>query len=76
MQLISINTEDKLSDIKFFHDKHRIDYSMCFGANQLALDYGIAAYPAIVILDKTGRVIFSGYGFDKGVIDSIIAENL
>lgn len=76
MQLISINTEDKLSDIKFFHDKYGIDYSMCFGAKQLALDYGIAAYPAIVIMDKNGRVIFSGYGFDKGVIDSIIADNL
>jgi len=76
MQLISMNTEDKLSDIKFFYDKHGIDYNMCFGAKQLALDYGIAAYPAIVILDKEGRVIFSGYGFEKGVIDSIIAENL
>jgi thiol-disulfide isomerase/thioredoxin/outer membrane lipoprotein-sorting protein len=76
LQLISINTADNLNDIKFFQDKHKIAYRMHFDGNKLAAEYGVAAYPTIIILDKAGKIIYSAAGFDQAVIEQIITENL
>ena len=50
---------------------------MVYRGEQLASNYGVSAYPTIIIADKTGKVIYAGRnGFNKEEIEKIIKENL
>ncbi len=76
-QLLSINAEDNEDDIKFFYEKHKPGYKMVFGAEQLAANYGVPSYPTVIIVDKTGKVIYTSKdGFNREEIDKVIKANL
>jgi thiol-disulfide isomerase/thioredoxin len=75
-ELLSINTEDKKENIAFFYNKFKPRYKMLFGAETLAEEYGIPAYPAIIILDKSGKIIYTAMGFDQQAIEKVIKANL
>jgi thiol-disulfide isomerase/thioredoxin len=74
-QLLSINTEDPKEDIAFFYKKHQPVYKMLFEGEQLAEQYGVSAFPTVIIIDKTGKIIYAG-GFDKVEIENLIKKNL
>ncbi|MBX3256613.1 MAG: TlpA family protein disulfide reductase [Chitinophagaceae bacterium] len=74
-QILSINTEDGIEDIAFFYNKHKPLYKMLFKGKMLAENYGVQAYPTVIILDKTGKIIYSN-GLDRHTIENIIEQNL
>ena len=74
-QLLSINTEDGIDDISFFFKKHSPNYKMLFGGDKLVEAYGIPAFPSIIILDQSGKIIYSGRnGFDQHAIEEVIKK--
>ncbi len=76
-QLLSINTEDKKEDIEFFYKKHKPVYKMLFNGEALVDSYGIPAFPAIIILNRAGKIIYVGdNGFDQVAIEKVIKKNL
>jgi thiol-disulfide isomerase/thioredoxin len=74
-QLLSINTQDAKEDIAFFYKKHKPVYKMLFAGGQLAEQYGVSAFPTVIIIDKTGKIIYAG-SFDKVEIEKLIKKNL
>jgi len=75
-QLLSINTEDTKEDIAFFYKKHKPVYKMLFKADRFVDEYGIYAFPSIILLNKSGKIIYAGGGFDQAAIEKIIKDNL
>ena len=75
-QLLSINTEDTKEDIAFFYKKHKPVYKILFKAERFVDEYGIYSFPGIILLNKSGKIIYSGGGFDQAVIEKIINDNL
>ncbi|MBX2925789.1 MAG: TlpA family protein disulfide reductase [Chitinophagaceae bacterium] len=75
LQILSINAEDGIEDIAFFYNKHTPLYKMLFEGKELAENYGVPAYPTVIILDKTGKIVYSN-GLDRHAIENIIRQNL
>jgi thiol-disulfide isomerase/thioredoxin len=74
-QLLSINAQDTKEDIAFFYKKHKPVYKMLYEGEQLAAQYGVSAFPTVIIIDKAGKIIYAG-GFDKVEIENLINKNL
>jgi thiol-disulfide isomerase/thioredoxin len=74
-QLLSINTKDTKEDIAFFYKKHKPVYKMLFEGNQIAEQYGVSAFPTVIIIDKAGKIIYAG-SYNKVVTEELIKKNL
>ncbi|WP_158796649.1 TlpA disulfide reductase family protein [Pedobacter sp. L105] len=60
-QIFAINTEDSDESIKSFINKNQVNYTVLWGDDKLVnANYGIAAFPKVVLIDKAGQVIYSG----------------
>jgi len=75
-QLLSLNTEDTKEDIAFFYKKYKPVYKMLFKADRFVDEYGIYSFPGIILLNKSGKIIYASGGFDQAAIEKIIKDNL
>jgi thiol-disulfide isomerase/thioredoxin len=76
MQLLSINAEDSRKDVAFFFIREHPAYKMLYNGKALAAQLGVPAYPTLIIVDSTGKVLYSGVGFDEAKIEGIVRSNL
>jgi thiol-disulfide isomerase/thioredoxin len=75
LQILAINTEDTPNAINSFVSLQKVEYVVLHGNNEsVNKNYGIGSFPQVVLIDKTGRVIYSGM-LDIPHIDEIIAKN-
>lgn len=75
-ELLAVNTEASRDDIKQFAAKHPMNYTVLFGnKSDINKDYGIYGFPLIVLIDKNGKVIYSG-GLEIDKITEIIDKNI
>ena len=75
-QLLAINTEDSRKDVAFFFTREHPAYQMLYNGKALAAQLGVPAYPTVIIADGSGKVLYSGVGFDQGAIERIIQKQL
>ncbi len=75
-ELLSINSEDAKEDMALFYKKYAPQFKMLWQGEKLAEYYGVSAYPTIILLDRTGKVLYTEVGFDEKKIEKIIEENL
>jgi thiol-disulfide isomerase/thioredoxin len=75
-QLLAINAEDSRKDIGFFFTREHPAYQMLYNGKALAAQLGVPAYPTLIIVDSSGKVLYSGVGFDQDKIEGIIRNNL
>jgi thiol-disulfide isomerase/thioredoxin len=68
-QLLTINIEDPVEDIKFFYDKYQPKYPMLFKGAGIFNSMGLAGCPSSVLLDRSGKVVKVFFGFDKNEIE-------
>jgi thiol-disulfide isomerase/thioredoxin len=73
-QLLTINIEDGVDDMKFFYNKYQPVYKMLFKGNTLFKSLGLSGCPSSVLLDKSGKVTQVFAGFDQQVIEKKIGE--
>jgi thiol-disulfide isomerase/thioredoxin/outer membrane lipoprotein-sorting protein len=74
LQIISINMYDPAETIEFFKNKNKPEYMILTGGESIAKVYGVEAYPAIVLVDRNGKVVYSSSGlFEKELEAAIIA---
>ena len=60
-RVLGLNTEDNQNAISVFVKKNQVEYPVFWGNNQeVNKTYGIAAFPQVVLIDKTGLIIYSG----------------
>lgn len=74
-EILSINTWDSKKDIEWFCKKHGVNYKVLMNGKELAEKYGAFAFPTIIIIDKEGKVLYSG-SFDQSKIEKIIDKAL
>lgn len=60
-RVLGLNTEDNQNAISVFIKKNQVEYPVFWGNNpELNKNYGIAAFPQVVLIDKAGLIIYSG----------------
>lgn len=75
-KLMAVNTEDNKKSIEFFVNKHLIKYPVLYGEqSKINKDYGISAFPQVVLIDKSGKVIYAG-NFDLKKLKSLIDKHI
>ena len=74
-KILGINTWDLQKDIAWFCNKHKVGYDILMNGKELAERYGIDAFPTMVLIDKEGKVLYSG-GFDQSRIEELIEKAL
>jgi thiol-disulfide isomerase/thioredoxin/outer membrane lipoprotein-sorting protein len=74
-QLVSINAYDKKDEIGFFYKRERPLYKMLYTGAAMAKELGVSYYPTVILVDKTGKVIYAGE-FDHVAIENLIKANL
>ena len=75
-KLLAINTEDSRKSITVFTANHKINYTVVYGDdNTVNKNYGIAYFPQAVLVNKAGKVIYSG-SVDVQLLKQIIEKNL
>lgn len=76
LEIISINAYEKKAEIDFFHKRENPAYQMLYNGEKFANALGIYAYPASIILDQNGKVIYTSRGFDKEKITQFLKQVL
>lgn len=76
LQIISINMHDPASTIDYFKNKNKPEFIILTGGDTIAKQYGVEAYPAFVLVDKTGKVVYSSSGLEEKELEAAIVANL
>lgn len=75
-KLLAINTEDSENSVELFIRNHQVKYTILRGNNlSINKNYGITSFPQVVLIDKTGVVIYSGQ-LDVQKIEELISKNI
>lgn len=74
LAILSVNAYDDRKEIDFFYQREKPAYKMLYNGEKLANDLGIYAYPAIVILDEAGKVVYSHSGFNREEIEAVLKK--
>ncbi|WP_421829026.1 peroxiredoxin family protein [Larkinella sp.] len=74
-ELLGINPHDSKGVIAVFKQKIQPAYPLLYDAQEVAKRYGIGLFPMVVLLDKTGKVLYSGE-FKRENVAKLIEENL
>lgn len=74
-QLVSINAWEKREQIDFFYKREKPLYKMLYNGEAMAKEWGVNGYPTVVLIDKTGKVIYSG-NFNYTKVEALIKANL
>ena len=76
LSVIGINRYDKQEDVHFFYEKNRPNFKTVLDKDgRIATSYGIDGFPTIVVIDKTGKVLYAG-GFDLKLLDGLLKTAL
>jgi thiol-disulfide isomerase/thioredoxin len=75
MQLLTVNAYDPIDDVKFFYNREKPTYKMLYNGRNLANQLGIAGYPTVLLINKEGKVIYSGL-FDRAKIEAVIKDHI
>jgi thioredoxin-related protein len=59
-QIIGINTHDTKEDINNFYQRTNPNFKTAFDNMKVTHDYGVQAFPTVVLIDKKGVVLYSG----------------
>lgn len=72
IKVVTVNFDYNLDETKHTIEKYKIDYKVLLGNAQFDKDYDIRTFPSYVIIDKTGKIIFS----ERGAIEGKKEESL
>jgi thiol-disulfide isomerase/thioredoxin len=75
-QLLTINIEDGVDDIKFFFNKYKPSYNMLFNGGELFDSLGLSGCPSAILLDRSGKIVDVSFGFNAENIEKKISELL
>ena len=74
-QIVGINVNDAKEDVQNFYQKHKPDFKSVYDNGKVTNDYGVGAFPTVVLLNKNGVVLYSG-DFDQERIEKLIGAAL
>lgn len=75
-RILGVNTEDNQNAVSTFIKKNQVEYPVFWGNNPAVnKNYGIAAFPQVVLIDKAGLIIYSG-NLDTEKITKLIDKSI
>jgi thiol-disulfide isomerase/thioredoxin len=74
-QLLAINVFDPPELIEQFRQKTKPTYPILYHGETVANTYGISYYPAVVLINKEGSILYAGH-FDPERLEELIRRNL
>ena len=66
-EIISINSYDPKEDVKWFCNKHKVSYNVLLNGKEVAQLHGVSAFPTFFVVDKEGKIIYAGTGYDETI---------
>jgi thiol-disulfide isomerase/thioredoxin len=79
-KVISINSYDSKTDVSWFCNKFKTNYTVLLNGKAVAEKYGVnGGYPSFIIIDKTGKILYSHTGYSISVqseVEEIIQKAL
>lgn len=76
IEILSVNAYEKKEEIDFFYQREKPAYTMLYNGEKLANSLGIYAYPTVVLLDRTGKIISVMEGVDQEQVEKAIKKAL
>ena len=76
LEIVSINMYDPASTIEAFKKKNGPEFAIATGGDSIATAYGVDAFPALVLLDPSGKVVYSSSGLQEKELEAAIVSNL
>ncbi len=72
LQVIGINMHDSKEDMNSFYQRNQPNFKTVYDNNgKITNDYGVEAFPTVVLIDKKGSVLYSG-DFDQEQIERLL----
>lgn len=75
LQILGINATDNQQAINQFVSRQKVSYTVLLGDSTVSKNYGISAFPQVILIDKNGNVLYSG-NVNIPALDALIRENL
>ncbi len=66
-EVIGINAYDTKNDVNWFSNKYNIDYPVLLNGKPVAEKYGVNGFPAFILIDKKGKVVYTAEGYSPAV---------
>jgi thiol-disulfide isomerase/thioredoxin len=76
LQLVSINIHDPEKTITSFKRRHNLAYTILVDGEKAGDDYGVGAYPALVLIGKDGKIVYSSLGLFEKELQAAITATL
>jgi thiol-disulfide isomerase/thioredoxin len=76
LQVVSINMYDPAATIELFKKNTNPEYTILTGGDSIATAYGVEAYPAFVLIGRSGKVVYSSSGLREPELEAAIVQNL
>lgn len=76
LEVVSINMHDSTPAIEFFKKKNKPGYLIMTGGDSIATAYGVDAFPAFVLIDPSGKVVYSSSGLQQSELEAAILSSL
>lgn len=74
-ELLALNVHDSNEIIETFIANNKPAYKILSDSKAVAKEYGVNAYPIVVLIDKKGVILYAG-GFDTEKIDKLVNSSL
>ena len=76
LEIVSVNMYDPAATIELFKKKNKPEFMIVTGGESIAAPYGVEAYPALVLIDRSGKVVYSSSGLFEKELEAAIMTNL
>ncbi|HKX84789.1 MAG TPA: TlpA disulfide reductase family protein, partial [Pyrinomonadaceae bacterium] len=76
LEVISINIHDPAATIGLFKRNNKPEFTILTEGAPTATEYGVNAYPGIVLIGKDGKVAYSSLGLFEKELEAAITANL
>ncbi|GAB3250759.1 hypothetical protein GCM10027347_08730 [Larkinella harenae] len=70
-RLLAINPYDSKETVAVFKQKIQPTYPLLYDGQEVAKKYGVGQFPVVVLIDKTGQIIYSG-GYEPDKVAGLI----
>jgi thiol-disulfide isomerase/thioredoxin len=78
-KIISINSYDSKTDVSWFCNKFKTNYTVLLNGKSIAEKYGVDGYPTFFIIDHTGKILYVNTGYNASIqleVEKVIQKAL
>ena len=75
-EILGINSYDPKEDIIWFCNKNKPKYKNLMQGKEIAVKYGVTSFPTVILIDKNGKILYSGNSLEKIKNEKMIEKAL